>query len=255
MSTPTTPRLRIADLVVRYGRSVAVKGVDLTVHKGGCVGIVGANGAGKSSFLKAIAGVVKPASGAVELDGVDMAGRTAWSMARSGVRLVPETRELFWHLTVTENLHVGTRLVPRRERGEALDTAFELFPALAKFRGTQAFLLSGGQQQMLAIGRALVGRPELLLLDEPSLGLAPVVVEELIEALRRISSTGVSMVIAEQNLLIPRTLCDRVSAFNLGAMVAEGTPAEVLNESTLRLAFLSLGQATPEERMDRPVSA
>ena len=241
MTTESQVRLEVSDLVVRYGRSVAVEGVSISVPRGAAIGIIGANGAGKSSFLKAVAGVVKPSSGTILLDGASVAGKSSWTMARRGVRLVPETRELFWTMTVGENLEVGCRLVPHARRKERLDQVFELFPALAKFRASTANLLSGGQQQMLAIGRALVGDPELLLLDEPSLGLAPVIVDELIIALRRISESGVSLLIAEQNLRIPRKLCERVTAFNLGSTVAEGVPADVLNESTLRQAFLSVG--------------
>jgi branched-chain amino acid transport system ATP-binding protein len=237
-------RLEVKDLVVRYGRSVAVDRISLSVGRGGSVGIIGANGAGKSSFLKAVAGVVKPYGGSIRIDGVEVGGKSRWAMARRGVRLVPETRELFWNMTVGENLDVGGRLVPRSRRADRLDQVYELFPALAKFRASQANLLSGGQQQMLAIGRALVGDPEVLLLDEPSLGLAPVIVGELIDALKRISETGVSLLVAEQNLRIPRRLCGRVTAFNLGNAVAEGPPAEVLNDSTLRLAFLSVGPTT-----------
>jgi branched-chain amino acid transport system ATP-binding protein len=243
MTTVQETRLEVENLVVRYGRSVAVHGISLSVRRGGAVGILGANGAGKSSFLKAIAGVVKPYAGSIKLDGVEVSGKSSWAMARKGIRLVPETRELFWNMTVAENLEVGGRLVTRAKRAERLAEVYELFPAMARFRDSRANLLSGGQQQMLAIGRALVGDPEVLLLDEPSLGLAPVVVGELIEALKRISATGVSMLVAEQNLRIPRSLCERVTAFNLGDVVADGTPAEVLNDSTLRLAFLSVGPA------------
>jgi branched-chain amino acid transport system ATP-binding protein len=244
--TSQETRLEVQTLVVRYGRSVAVDGISLSVSRGGAVGIVGANGGGKSSFLKAIAGVVKPYAGSIKLDGVEVGGKSRWVMARKGIRLVPETRELFWNMTVAENLEVGGRLVKGAKRGERLAEVYELFPALARFSGSRANLLSGGQQQMLAIARALVGDPEVLLLDEPSLGLAPVIVGELIEALKRISAAGVSLLVAEQNLRIPRTLCERVTAFNLGHAVAEGTPVDVLNDSTLRLAFLSVGPPAGE---------
>jgi branched-chain amino acid transport system ATP-binding protein len=237
---PSSPlRLEVRDLVVSYGRSVAVHQVSLGVGAGGCVGIVGANGAGKSSFLGAVAGLTRTASGTVSIDGRRVTGKSRWQIARHGLRLVPETRELFWKLSVAENLEAGGRLVPPHQRADLVQSVYDLFPALHRLRDSQAGLLSGGQQQMLAIGRALVGDPVVLLLDEPSLGLAPVVIGELIEALREVCSRGVCMVIAEQNLGIPRRLCDEVTVFNLGRVRATGRPEEVLDQSTLRQAFLS----------------
>jgi branched-chain amino acid transport system ATP-binding protein len=232
------PRLEVSALVVAYGRAIAVDGVNFHLPPGGCIGIVGANGAGKSSLLRAISGVTKPASGSVRIDGNEVAGQPPWSMARRGLRMVPETRELFWSLTVDENLLVGARLTPSAERRAMIASVQELFPALAKLNRQPARLLSGGQQQMLAIARALVGKPQILLLDEPSLGLAPFVVGQLIDALKEIRSRGLSLLVAEQNLRIPRSLCEEVIVVRLGKVVTKGTPKEVLDSSTLRNAFL-----------------
>jgi branched-chain amino acid transport system ATP-binding protein len=231
-------RLVVRDAGVNYGGTIAVRDVSLDLAEGGCVGIVGANGAGKSSLLRGLAGVTRLTHGTVRIDGVDVSRRPRWELARHGLRLVPETRELFWNLSVRENLQIGARLVPAARRADRLEAIYALFPALRKHAKTSSRLLSGGQQQMLAIGRALIGEPTVLLLDEPSLGLAPVIVGELIEALQEIRRRGISIVVAEQNLAIPRRLCDDVMVCTLGRVTTQGPPADVLDAATLRHAFL-----------------
>jgi branched-chain amino acid transport system ATP-binding protein len=238
VTSVSAPRLVVQDAGVSYGGTIAVRAVSMSLRESGCVGIVGANGAGKSSLLRAIAGATKLTRGSVEIDGKDVSRHPRWEIARHGLRLVPETRELFWHLSVQENLRIGARLVPSGERDARVESVYALFPALRRHGRTAANLLSGGQQQMLAIARALVGGPSILLLDEPSLGLAPVIVGELIEALQEIRARGIAIVVAEQNLAIPRRLCDEVLVCTLGRVTTSGPPSSVLDDATLREAFL-----------------
>lgn len=236
-----TPRLEVDSLRVSYGRAIAVDGISLAVSPGSCVGVVGANGAGKSSLLKSIAGVVRSEEGRVRLDGADVRNASPWTMARRGVRLVPESKELFWGLSVGENLRVGARAVPAHGRRESIEAALEVFPRLRRLSGSLARSLSGGEQQMLAIARALAGEPRLLLLDEPALGLAPAIVAQLVDSLRQVRTRGMSILLAEQNLAVPRQLCDEVGVWQLGHVIAAGSPHDVLSEDVLRTAFLGAG--------------
>jgi branched-chain amino acid transport system ATP-binding protein len=201
--------LAIEDLHVRYGGVHAVRGLSLTVRPGEIVGLIGPNGAGKSSTLHAIMGLA-PASGSVRLDGRELLGRRPEDVARSGVALVPEGRRIFAELTVAENLRLG--LAARRARGGTetlLASVRELFPIVAEFRNRQAGALSGGQQQQLAIARALVSEPEVLLLDEPSLGLAPSVVDVVFDALAAIRERGLAVLLVEQRAQRTVALADR----------------------------------------------
>src|SRR5579859_1253676 len=170
-------RLKIADLCIEYGRLPAVDRFSLRVGAGQCLGVVGANGAGKSSLLRAVAGLQRPSSGRVWLDGRDITGARPWTLARLGIRFVPETRELFSRMTVAANLKVGALRLPKAGRAASIEQAYDLFPALRGLRRQEARLLSGGEQQMLAIAKGLVGRPTMFLIDEPTLGLAPAVVK------------------------------------------------------------------------------
>jgi ABC-type branched-subunit amino acid transport system ATPase component len=232
------PRLDAEGVVVEYGRGRAVDGFSFTVRPGQAVGLVGANGAGKSSLLRCIAGLQRPQAGTIRFDGHDVTRKRAWTLSRRGLRLVPETRELFWNLSVIDNLRLGTVGMSSGARNESIERGLEIFPALRPLLDRRARLLSGGEQQMLALGRALVGRPSLLLVDEPTLGLAPRIVADMIVALRRIVEDGVSIVIGEQNLALPRALCDEVILLKLGREVAAGSPREVFDAETLRTAFL-----------------
>ena len=232
------PRLEVENLVVEYGRLPAVDRLSFKVSEGQCFGLVGANGAGKSSALRAIAGLQRPSAGLVRLDGRDVTGNAAWKLARKGMRLVPETRELFRGMTVDTNLQAAALCLPRRSRAIAIAEIYETFPALDRLRTREAGLLSGGEQQMLAIAKALVGRPSLLLIDEPTLGLAPAIVRALLETIRSVVVAGVSVVIAEQNLGLPKTLCDEVIVIRLGRVVATGPPASALADEIVRSAFL-----------------
>ena len=198
MSAPA-PLLELDGLEVRYGPVTAVRGLTLTVSRGEIVGLIGANGAGKSTTLNAVMGLVPASGGDIRLGGRSLRGRAPEAVARSGIALVPEGRRIFSELTVEENLRLG--LAGRRARdGTAADVerAYELFPVVQEFRRRQAGALSGGQQQQLAIARALVARPDVLLLDEPSLGLSPTVVDVVFDALAAIRDSGLAVLLVEQ---------------------------------------------------------
>jgi branched-chain amino acid transport system ATP-binding protein len=203
-----TAVLELENLHVRYGSVPAVRGLNLEVGKGELVGLIGPNGAGKSTTLHAIMGVVTPAAGDVRLAGQSVRGRSPEAIARAGIALVPEGRRIFGELSVEENLRLG--LSARRGNGpDPLGAAYELFPMLADFRARQAGALSGGQQQQLAIGRALVAEPDVLLLDEPSLGLSPTLVDTVFGALAEIRDRGVSILLVEQRAQRTVALADR----------------------------------------------
>jgi branched-chain amino acid transport system ATP-binding protein len=227
----------VEGLAVDYGRLRAVQGVTLSVYPGESVGIVGANGAGKSSVLRCIGGLVSAAEGSIRIEGRELRRPRPWSVPGVGVRLVPESRELFKDLSVAENLRAGTYLLRRGERAEQVEQVLGVFPRLRQLLRSRAGALSGGEQQMLAIGRALAGRPRTLLLDEPALGLAPAAIGPLAEALLALKEMGLAILVAEQSLAIPRRLCDRVMVCQLGKIVASGTPDEVLTPEIVSAAF------------------
>ena len=234
----TAPMLALEELVVRYGSVPAVRGVDLTVERGELVGLIGPNGAGKSTTLHAIMGVVPAAGGDVRLAGRSIRGRAPESIARAGISLVPEGRRIFGGLSVEENLRLG--LAARRRNGAAdpLTEAFELFPILAEFRARQAGALSGGQQQQLAIGRALVAAPDLLLLDEPSLGLSPTVVDAVFAALGAIRERGVTVLLVEQRAQRTVALADRTYVLANGELQMTLTPADAGDTEKMIAAYL-----------------
>lgn len=236
-------RLEVEGVTVAYGAGIAVDVVSLTVEPGSCFAIVGANGAGKSSLMNAIAGRVRPAAGRIVLDGTDVTRRPAWRLARMGLRAVPETKELFWGLTVAENLRAGSASLPRRRRDQEVKRVFELLPRLDELRESVTRDLSGGEQQLAAIGRAMVGRPKLLMLDEPALGLSPIAIAGIVDCLRSIRAEGTTVVVAEQSLGVPEALADDLAVMQLGNIIARGSQREVLAGDQLRRAFLG-GRAT-----------
>lgn len=239
MTAATQPALEVTGLTAGYGRIPVVHDVSLSVATGGHLGVIGANGAGKSTLLKAIAGLVTPRSGAVVLGGTDVVDVPAWRRPGLGLVLVPESRELFGGLTVDENLRAGCVNVRRHDRAERLEQAYTFFPILVPLRDRQARLLSGGQQQTLAIARAVVARPSVLLLDEPSLGLSPIAVGDLVRSLHELrDSLGLTVVVAEQSLTVVRETCETVLALSLGNVVRSGPAAEVLTRSVIEEAFL-----------------
>jgi branched-chain amino acid transport system ATP-binding protein len=211
--------LEVSGLEVRYGTVPAVRGLDLTVGRGEIVGLIGPNGAGKSTTLHAIMGAVRPSAGDIRLAGSSIRGRAPEQVVRAGIALVPEGRRIFSELTVEENLRLG--LSGRRFKdgpAEALERVYERFPVVRESRGRQAGLLSGGQQQQLAIGRALVAEPDVLLLDEPSLGLAPKVVDTVFEALAAIRAQGVTILLVEQRAQRTVAFADRTYVVSNGEL-------------------------------------
>ncbi|MBS1885900.1 MAG: ABC transporter ATP-binding protein [Actinobacteria bacterium] len=216
--------LRVDSLEVRYGRLVAVHGISLEVGDGECVGLIGPNGAGKTTTLSAIAGVLSPASGTIEIGGESVGGEPPEAIVRRGVSLVPEGRRIFTTLTVEENLRIGSSTRKDGEVDADIDRMMERFPVLRRYAATHAGKLSGGEQQQLAIARALMSRPRLLLLDEPSLGLAPLMVDLVFELVAQLREEGITMLLVEQNGRRTVDLADRTYVLAGGriAMVATG---------------------------------
>ncbi|MBA3447979.1 MAG: ABC transporter ATP-binding protein [Pseudaminobacter sp.] len=232
--------LEADDLEVRYGAIRAVRGVSLKAAQGELVAILGANGAGKSSTLMCIAGALKAAGGAIRLDGRDMTAATPEKMVRSGVATVPETRDVFPDLTVSENLTLGS-YVRRGDRAgvaEDRDRMLTLFPRLAERAAQPAGTLSGGEQQMLVIARALMSRPKVLLLDEPSLGLAPVIVDQIFDMIRTLKQSGLTIVLVEQSAAKALSVADRAYVMRLGKIAASGTAEEIGAATDLSALYL-----------------
>ena len=230
--------LELAGLDVRYGSVPAVRGLDLEVGHGELVGLIGPNGAGKSTTLHAIMGIVPAAAGDVRLSGQSLRGRAPEAIARAGVALVPEGRRIFGELSVEENLRLG--LAARRKNGsEPLADAYDLFPILAEYRRRPAGALSGGQQQQLAIGRALVAAPDVLLLDEPSLGLAPQMVDAVFRALMEIRDRGVTILLVEQRAQRTVALADRTYVLANGELRMTLGPDDARDTEKMIQAYLS----------------
>jgi branched-chain amino acid transport system ATP-binding protein len=231
--------LALAGLCVRYGAVDAVRDVSFEVKPGEIVGLIGPNGAGKSSTLHAIMGAAPVVGGDVTLGGRSLVGRRSEDVARAGVALVPEGRRIFAELTVEENLRLGLAARRTASNGHALDSAFELFPILREFRRRNAGALSGGQQQQLAIARALVAEPDVLLLDEPSLGLAPKVVDLVFEALDRIRERGLAVLLVEQRAQRTVALADRSHVIANGRLRLELGPGDATDTERLIAAYLA----------------
>jgi branched-chain amino acid transport system ATP-binding protein len=229
--------LVVEGLEVRYGVVRAVRGLSLEVNAGEIVGLIGPNGAGKSSTLHAVMGAAPVAAGDVRLGGVSLVGRRSEDVARSGIALVPEGRRIFGELSVEENLRLG--LAARRERGGALDAVYELFPVVHEFRKRNAGALSGGQQQQLAIARALVAEPDVLLLDEPSLGLAPKIVDVVFDALARIRERGLAVLLVEQRAQRTVALADRSYVLSNGELRLTLGPQDADDTDKLVAAYLA----------------
>ncbi len=232
--------LEVQGLIVRYGRLVAVRGVSLTIASGETHVILGRNGAGKSSVLGAIAGLARPAEGRVRWHGEDITAWPAHRRVAAGIALVPEGRGVFVTLTVAENLRLGGFGLPAATRRERVDEALALFPFLRGRLAAPAGTLSGGQQQMLGVARALIGQPRLLVLDEPSLGLAPVVVDEFYGQLARLRERGVTILLVEQHVERALRLADVAHVLNLGELVVSGPPDDVSRDPRLEIAYLGV---------------
>jgi len=232
--------LTVEGLTVAYGGLVAVQGVNLRVPSGATVCLVGSNGAGKSSLLNAIIGVVPKRGGRVAFGGRDVSAMPAHDAAGHGISLSPEGRRLFPALTVRENLRVGGIRTPKREAADCLARVLKLFPRLRERLDQHAGSLSGGEQQMCALGRALMTNPRLLLLDEPSLGLAPKVIVEMAQAIREISRTGTSVLLVEQNAGLALKLSSYGYVLESGRVVHEGASADLLSDPTIQSIYLGM---------------
>lgn len=229
--------LEIKDLYVSYGGIEAVKGISLEVPKGEIVTLIGANGAGKSTTLKAIAGIVKPKSASITFKGEELSGLSPDKIVKKGITLVPEGRRVFANLTVKENLKIGAYL-----RSDKLDSDFEyvysLFPRLKEREWQLAGTLSGGEQQMLAVGRALMSRPEVIMMDEPSLGLAPLVVKSIFEIINAINKQGITVLLIEQNANMALQVAHRAYVLETGTITMSGTGKELLEDEKVKEAYL-----------------
>jgi branched-chain amino acid transport system ATP-binding protein len=236
--------LEIRNLVCRYGKVTAIKGISLKVPEKQLVVLVGANGAGKSTTLRAISGLVPAASGQIIFNGTDITGFSASRILALGIAHCPEGRRVFPYMTVVENLEMGCYLrSDTKEIAADMDRIFGLFPRLAERRRQVAGTLSGGEQQMLAIGRSLMSRPKLVMFDEPSLGLAPNIVEQTFEIIRGIRASGTTVLMVEQNAYAALDMCDYAYLLEAGTMPLEGTGEKLINDPHVREAYLGAGMA------------
>jgi branched-chain amino acid transport system ATP-binding protein len=233
--------LEVSELQVAYGAAPALWDVSFTLRPQELLCVVGPNGAGKTTLINTLAGVLRPRAGRIVFDGRDITALAAHRFCEVGIALVPEGRRLFGGMTVLENLEIGSLLpAAKARRAQSLDTVLTLFPAL-KVKLTQAAAeLSGGQQQMVAIGRALMACPRLLLLDEPSLGLSPLIVSEMFEAIARVHREGTAVLLVEQNVATALRVAERAYVLEEGRMVADGTPDELMGRDEIRRAYLGI---------------
>ena len=238
----TAPILEVAEIHTSYGRSRALFGVSLAVPEGACVCLLGRNGVGKTTTMRSIMGLTPASSGQVVWKGMDITRWRPFEIARAGIGFVPEDRRVFADLTVVENLEVAGRAA-RRTGTWSTDAVFDLFPKLRELSGRRSGYLSGGEQQMLTIGRTLMGNPELLLLDEPSEGLAPLVVESLLEKVGRLRNQGMTILLAEQGLHFSLALADHVYVLQKGAVRYSGPSSALRGDSTLREELLGLASS------------
>ena len=237
-----TPLLELDDVHTFYGRIEAVKGVSLTVNQGEIVTLIGANGAGKSTTLRTIQGINRPKVGSVRFEGREIRNATPHAIVKMGIAQSPEGRRLFPRMTVRENLEMGA--FQRNDRAgiaEDIDHVYSLFPRLQERRDQKAGTLSGGEQQMCAIGRALMARPRLLLLDEPSMGLAPILVEKIFEIVQQINSEGTTILLVEQNALIALGIADRGYVLETGRIVLADDAKALADNEQVRKAYLGAG--------------
>jgi branched-chain amino acid transport system ATP-binding protein len=231
--------LAVNELVLAYGKIVAVKGVDLTIEAGRVVCLIGANGAGKTTILRGISGLLRPKSGKVEFQGEVISRLPSYRIARMGVVLVPEGRQIFTQMSVSENLRMGCYLIPdQREMERRLDEVAELFPRLKERLGQSAGSLSGGEQQMLAMGRALMAQPNVLLLDEPSMGLAPKLVEEIFELIAKLKAAQRTILLVEQNARLALEVSDDAYVLETGRIRLSGKAHEIAGDQRVLAAYL-----------------
>ncbi|MBO5715382.1 MAG: ABC transporter ATP-binding protein [Clostridia bacterium] len=231
--------LRLSNVKLNYGPIAAIKGIDLAVEEGQIVAILGANGAGKTSTLKVISGLLKPSAGEIVFDGKKISGKPAHKIAQMGIMQSPEERHVLIGLTVEENLRVGAyNIKSKEELQKNFERVYTLFPRLKERAKQQSSTLSGGEQQMLAIGRALMGSPKLLVLDEPSLGLAPLLIKDIFNTLVKIKEEGTTILIVEQNALTTLKIADYAYVLELGKISMHGKSEELLKDERLIAAYL-----------------
>ncbi|CAH0348767.1 ABC transporter ATP-binding protein [Aquabacterium sp. CECT 9606] len=232
--------LDLRQLSVAYGGIQAVKGLNLYLNEGELVSLIGANGAGKTTTLKAICGLLQPQSGEVIYEGHSLKGQGAWDLVAQGLVMVPEGRGIFTRMTIDENLRMGAYLRRDREVNADMESVYQRFPRLKERHRQLAGTLSGGEQQMLAMGRALLARPKLLLLDEPSMGLAPLMVDKIFEVITDIAKQGVTVLLVEQNAHRALEIANRAYVMDSGELVLEGPAQSLLNDPQVQAAYLGL---------------
>jgi len=238
MSANGTPILELDGINTYYGQIHILQDENIVVHEGELVCLLGGNASGKSTTLKTILGLVRPRTGTVKLAGEDVTTMPTAHRIQRGLAIVPENRRLFGPMTVLENLEMGAYLRPRADLKAEFERVYELFPLLYDRRGQLAGTMSGGEQQMVAMGRALMSQPKLLLMDEPSMGLAPVLVERSFEIIKQVNDAGVGMLIVEQNANVSLSIADRGYVLSTGRVVLEGKAADLLQNEELRKAYL-----------------
>lgn len=230
--------LQVDNLHVYYGNIHAIKDISFHVDEGEIVTLIGANGAGKSSTLNTIAGLIKPRSGSVTLEGTDILGIPSHKIVSRGMALCPEGRRVFQQLTVQENLEMGSYTRPNSEVDDSIEQVYEQFPRLKERYKQIAGTLSGGEQQMLAMGRALMSKPKLMMLDEPSMGLAPILVEQIFDIILQLHKSGTTILLVEQNAQMALSIADRGYVLETGRIVTSGTGKELLQDDSVRKAYL-----------------
>ena len=230
--------LKVNDINVYYGSIHAIKGVSFEVHQGEVVTLIGANGAGKSTTLQTISGLLRSKTGSIEFLGENLGGVAPHKVVARGLAHVPEGRRVFLQMTVEENLEMGAFTRPNSEIDSGIENVYERFPRLKERRKQIAGTLSGGEQQMLAMGRALMSSPKLLMLDEPSMGLAPLLVEQIFDIIRELHKAGTTILLVEQNAQMALSVADRGYVLETGKIVATGTGADLLNDDAVKKAYL-----------------
>ena len=230
--------LSVRDLHVSYGAIKAVRGISFDIERGEIVTLIGANGAGKSTTLNTIAGLIKPDSGSIELSGESIVGVRPHKIVEKGLALCPEGRRVFTRMSVAENLDMGGYTRTDAENAETIKVVYERFPRLRERVGQSAGTMSGGEQQMLAMGRALMSKPDLLMLDEPSMGLAPILVQEIFDIIKELNRQGTTILLVEQNASMALSIADRGYVLEVGRTVKSGSGAELLHDDDVRKAYL-----------------
>ena len=230
--------LKVNDINVYYGAIHAIKGVSFEVNDGEIVTLIGANGAGKTTTLQTVSGLLHSRTGSIEFMGENIMGHPAHKLVGEGLAQVPEGRRVFLQMTVEENLEMGAYSQPKSTVASGLERAYELFPRLSERRRQVAGTLSGGEQQMLAMGRALMSNPKLLMLDEPSMGLAPILVEQIFDIIRNLHKAGTTILLVEQNAQMALSVADRAYVLETGKIVSTGTGAQLLNDESVKKAYL-----------------